>query len=684
MISVDEEESASEMVAQLRKMMKLGGFLLTKWASYPNEVLADVPFEGITEESSNPMLQALGITWNAERDELSYPIKSNVDPNTLNTKRQLICTTAKMIMQQGVDWDEKLPDNVHQEWKKWRMELMDIPEIRIRRCLIPFMRKEIRRLELHAFDDASKLAYGAAVYLVAIDKDGKRTVNLVLAKAKVAPLKQVTLPRLELMVAFTAAKLIAFVKNNLGIRNSTQKLKPFIQNGVEIIRQLTSPVLWRHCPTKNNSADLSSRGSTHGPPWLMEDKDSNFESKDYPSINLKIDEYHPSSVTVLVNVEEDIKLNPERFEDFEKLIRVTAYCRRFLANCRHPESNRRLGLLTLVELQIAENYWIRKAQRECFANEIQQLLNGKRITSNSQLIHLDSFLDENGLMRINGQLQNSTLPEMTKHPLILPDKHPLTRVGSKPFVLKMAPLPADRIQPTRPFENTGLDLAGPLLTRNGKTVKKSYILIFTCMTTRAVHLEVVSDMTVVRVMEAIRRFIARHGKPRILQSDNFRSFKQLDQELQLLSNKKMADCLEKELSAHRIQWKFITERAPWMGRYWETLVDEEGLSTIRCDIEARINARPLTYLSEDLKDPEVLTPYHFLPGTKFMDLPEVNPEDEEWVPKLKLLHSSENNEASKVRDIVSIEECNVPRNKWKLGRIIAVYPGKDGIARTAK
>ncbi|KRX34809.1 hypothetical protein T05_137, partial [Trichinella murrelli] len=296
LFSADEEESASEKVAQLRKMMKLGGFLLTKWASNHNEVLADVPFEGVTDESSNPMLKALGITWNAETDELSYTIPSNVDPNTLDTKRQLISTTSKMydplgylspyiirakilfqrLWQQGVDWDEKLPDNVHQEWKKWKLELMDIPEIRIRRCLIPFMRKEIRRLELHAFGDASKLAYGAAVYLVAIDKDGKRTVNLVLAKAKVAPLKQVTLPRLELMAAFTAAKLIAFAKNNIGIRvdelncwsdseitlcwikNSTQKLKPFIQNRVEVIRQLTSPVLWRHCPTKNNPADLLS------------------------------------------------------------------------------------------------------------------------------------------------------------------------------------------------------------------------------------------------------------------------------------------------------------------------------------------------------------------------------------------------------------------------------------------
>ncbi|XP_003369130.1 conserved hypothetical protein [Trichinella spiralis] len=192
----------------------------------------------------------------------------------------------------------------------------------------------------------------------------------------------------------------------------------------------------------------------------------------------------------------------------------------------------------------------------------------------------------------------------------------------------------------------------------------------------------------------------------------------------------MTDCLENELFAHRIQWKFITERAPWMGGYWErlirsiknslhkvlqkALVDEEGLSTILYDIEARIKARPLTYLSEDPKDPEVLTPYHFLPGTKFMDLPEVNPEDEEWVPKAtttselrkvwsyhqrlialwwkrwkaeyivalnKFQKWPYSNEAPQVGDIVLIEECNVPRNKSKLGRIVEIYPG---IARTAK
>ncbi|KRX52637.1 hypothetical protein T09_15617 [Trichinella sp. T9] len=112
--------------------------------------------------------------------------------------------------------------------------------------------------------------------------------------------------------------------------------------------------------------------------------------------------------------------------------------------------------------------------------------------------------------------------------------------------------------------NTGLDVASPLLTRSGKTVKKSYPYIY------------------------------QHDHP----------------------SSTPGSCIRHD-------------------------IDEEELSTIRCDIEARTNARPLTYLSEDPKDPEVLTPYHFLPGTKFMDVPEVNPEDEEWVPKLQLLHSSE-------------------------------------------
>ncbi|KRZ08868.1 hypothetical protein T11_6981 [Trichinella zimbabwensis] len=133
------------------------------------------------------------------------------------------------------------------------------------------------------------------------------------------------------------------------------------------------------------------------------------------------------------------------------------------------------------------------------------------------------------------------------------------RIESRPFVAKMAPLPADRIRVTQPFENTGLDIAGPFFTRQGKKVNKNYICLFTCMTTRAVHLEVVSEMTAPRLLQALRRFIARRGKPRVLQSDNFKSFKQLDKDLRQLVSVEMVDNIARELTSHRIQWNFITE-----------------------------------------------------------------------------------------------------------------------------
>ncbi|KRX69756.1 hypothetical protein T06_5276 [Trichinella sp. T6] len=131
LFSVDEEESACEMVAQLRKMMKLGGFLLAKWASNQNAVLAGVLSGSVTEESSNPMLKALGITWNAEKTNfIRHPPQRRCNDTLGYLSPYPI--TAKILFQrlwqQGVDWDEKLPDNVHQEWKKWKMELMDIPE----------------------------------------------------------------------------------------------------------------------------------------------------------------------------------------------------------------------------------------------------------------------------------------------------------------------------------------------------------------------------------------------------------------------------------------------------------------------------------------------------------------------------------------------------------------------------
>ncbi|KRZ19255.1 hypothetical protein T11_15289 [Trichinella zimbabwensis] len=441
------------------------------------------------------------------------------------------------------------------------------------------------------------------------------------------------------------AKLVTFVRNSVGIR--VDKVTYWSDSEIIVLdKEPVDNVETVGTKQSRHYTAIDDRGSSvkqlisnplwwYGPELLIEERGYCFDEKELSETNLGND--------------------PERFENFERLLRVTAYCIRFLKNCRLPECNRRIGSLALTELQNVENSWIRRTQQEHYCSEIQQLSNRKRIATNSRLLQLDPFLDENGLVKIHGRLQRSDLPESTKHPLILPDKHPVTTA--------IAPLPADRIKPTRPFENTGLDLAGPLFIRHGKSV--------------------MSYMTALRLIEALRRFIARRGRPRILQSDNFRSFKQLIQELRQLFDRKAFDLIEKELSSQRMHWKIITERAPWMGGYWERL--------IRFIKIALVQALPKALT----KDPEVLTPYHFLTGTKFLDLPEVDLKDEDWLPKppttfqlrkslKKYQKWHHNRQRPRVEDVVLIAENNVSRNKWKMGKIVELYFGQGGIARIAK
>ncbi|KRY21776.1 Gamma-tubulin complex component 4 [Trichinella patagoniensis] len=209
------------------------------------------------------------------------------------------------------------------------------------------------------------------------------------------------------------------------------------------------------------------------------------------------------------------------------------------------------------------------------------------------------------------------------------------------------------------------ELKMPALSRKGRVVATSrlsrldpfmdeegflrcYVCLFTCMASRAVHLELVPQMTTARVMQALRRFIARRGRPETIQSDNFRSFKAAASELRQLWRHVDVDRVQRELVGHRIHWKFITERAPWMGGYWERLVrsikeslrkilgkallDEEELRTTLCEVEASLNARPLTFVGEEDHERHPLSPFQLLTGRAYVDFPAIEAHDPEWQP----------------------------------------------------
>jgi len=306
-------------------------------------------------------------------------------------------------------------------------------------------------------------------------------------------------------------------------------------------------------------------------------------------------------------------------------------------------------------------------QQISYAQEIRNLMEQQEVAASSSLKTLHSFIDKEGLFRVGGRLQQSTLPYQTMHQMILPSNHHFTKLvvsaehirlhHAVPQLLiaslrekywiprirnlvktvihqcltcyrfkaqatqqLMGELPSTRVQPSRPFLTTGVDYAGPISLRLGpprsKTITKGYIAIFVCFVTKAVHIEVVTSLTTEAFLAALRRFIARRGKPRTICSDNGTNFQGAANELQALykmlqSTSQMAT-VQDFLATEVCEWKFIPPHGPHFGGLWEAAVKSmkyhprrtlgsqvatyEELCTLLAEIEACIKLQTLVCL----------------------------------------------------------------------------------------
>ncbi|XP_068705292.1 uncharacterized protein [Montipora foliosa] len=283
---------------------------------------------------------------------------------------------------------------------------------------------------------------------------------------------------------------------------------------------------------------------------------------------------------------------------------------------------------------------------------------------------------------------------------------------------------------TQPFDATGVDFTGALYVRNAGIETKVYICLFTCATTRAIHLEVVEDLTVEAFLLAFRRFASRNSLPRKLISDNASTFLSANNELKELFE---SHALEETLAREGVEWQFIPKRAPWYGGFWERLIGLTKstikkvlgraavnlctLQTIVVEVEAILNDRPLTYVSSDIKDAEALTPSHLLYGRRITSLPHPLVESDEvsdptyqsnadflrkakrvalliphlwqrwrheYLTSLREFHkrSGVNTESVRVGDVVLIHDDS-PRVNWKLALVTSINRGHDGLVRSA-
>ena len=347
-----------------------------------------------------------------------------------------------------------------------------------------------------------------------------------------------------------------------------------------------------------------------------------------------------------------------RFSTLGKLHRVTAWVLRWNAIRTGPTVEP--GELTTEELQNAESIWLKEIQQETYEEELSQLQTADEVGRQCSLYSLNPIVDQ-GLLKVRGRLQEADLKQEEKHPIIIPPDHKYTQLliidhhqrachggvqqtlhslrerfwiprgrqivqktirgcqmckifCTKAFNEDAAPLPKERVRQRPPFSAVGVDLAGPIYRKehNGSNTLKTWFVLFTCTVVRAVHIELVESQSAEDFMKAYERFASRRGSPEVIFSDNGLNFKGAS----------------KILASRGIKWKFNVQRAPWWGGFWERLIrltkealrrtlrrsllTWEELSTVLCQIEAAINARPLTALNDDPDDIRPLSPQDFL------------------------------------------------------------------------
>ncbi|XP_074645858.1 uncharacterized protein LOC141902118 [Tubulanus polymorphus] len=554
--------------------------------------------------------------------------------------------------------------------------------------------------ELHVFTDASIQAYGASAYLVS----GSETA-FVMAKSRVAPVRELTIPKLGLLAATIGARLASHIKSSieaaihrpvklnmwsdsqivLGWLRSSDKKSIFIKNRCEEIRHLTGIESWTFCPSLDNPADLLTRGISlpnskfgdlwlKGPSWL---RDSS-KTPDQPDIILtSADSVNLDFVRHTNYTESFNEIDITTYSSLSNLLNVTAYALKFVNNLKSRKDDRLLGSLTPSEIESAESFWIRDAQRKFFSDVLANL---KTPHKRMQIItQLQLFLDSKGIIRCKGRVQNSDLDYESKRPVLIPKNSNLARlivkqahfsvhhfgvsytvakirerfwipqihlyvkscirgcivckrIGGRSFKLPSPPpLPSCRVLESPPFYVCGLDNCGPFIINDGT---KCYICLFTCTVTRAVHLELVPSNSSDDFLRAFRRFCARRSLPRRLISDNGSTFIGANNDLKrIFKSLHVSDFMSRK----RVDWQFITKRAPWQGGFWERLIGLTksalkkilGLtsvsflefSTIITEVECMLNDRPLTYVSSNFTDGEALTPSHLWCGRRLSSLP---------------------------------------------------------------
>ncbi|XP_026316034.1 uncharacterized protein LOC113227357 [Hyposmocoma kahamanoa] len=573
------------------------------------------------------------------------------------------------------------------------------------------------------------------------------------------------------------------------LQGDVSRWERYVANRVNKIKQIIPAANWQYVKSEQNPADCASRGMYptklltfelwwKGPDFLQNTQKEKAQKITTCLLTTNTGLKNKAATTLPTNNNTHfINELVHKCSSLTRVQRVTAWIQRFGAIVRNktkPETN----FLTTSEMTAANEQIIKCVQRIEFEQEYKLLVKNETVPIKSPIYKLNLYLDNKGIIRVGGRLNNSSLPDEMKNPIILSRNGRLTQLliekahcttlhggarltlayirqrywivgGNRAVKARlrhyirchrykptetyqlMGDLPQQRTTPSRPFTHTGVDFTGHVEVKlnKGRGVKtsKGYIAIFVCMATKAVHIELVSDLSTETFIAAFQRLCARRGTPKHVYSDCGTNFigaakllrKEFEHFKQILSPEFFT-----EIGKLEVEWHFNAPVWPNAGGLWEAAVKSlkyhlkrvlgdqkltyEEFSTLLTKIEACMNSRPLCALTEDPEEfYNYLTPGHFLTGGPVMTLPLSDYTDvrhvdlrRRWQLTENMLHQfwkswsneyltqlqsrSKWNKATKnikEDDIVLVKENNLPPGKWAMGRVIELHPGSDGLVR---
>nr|XP_034339039.1 uncharacterized protein LOC117693077 [Crassostrea gigas] len=582
--------------------------------------------------SEAPMQRSLGLYWNLQSDSFTYRTSLGEKPfskrgilsvvNSLYDPLGFIAPVVILgklllrdLMASTKSWDEPLPEHMRDKWEQKAIAAVTFLKMTDTKggVHVGYIMGKAKVAPLHGHS-IPRLELCAAVLAVQISE----TIS-----------NELDLERNSFHFFSDSQVVLGY------IHNSTKRFYMYVTNRVAKIRKLSQPHQWSYVHTESNPADAATRSIPpdklqnslwlQGPPSLYEPTEESNDTK-FPLVNVDQDkEIRPQVQVLKTELHENTFALTHRIERFSVWRNLVNTFKRLKSFARTLHKDGTKDELSDISYSATVNFIIRQIQSEVFSTEISCIKHRSSLPKTSRIRNLNPFLDDDGLLRVGGRIHRASIEYKEKHPIIIPGNNHIAVllirhyhcevkhqgrhftagalrdagfwiVGERRLISSllykcvifrklrgkqeqqlMSDLPEDRVSPNPPFSSVGIDKFGPWSvvtrkTRGGQANSKRWALLFTCLSTRAIHIEVIEELSSSSFINALRRFIALRGSLKEIRSDRGTNFVGSVDHLDMNSINVEEGPVHNFLEEKQTVWIFNPPHSSHMGGIWERMI----------------------------------------------------------------------------------------------------------------